>query len=229
MCEGLRWVLFDAVGTLIHPDPPAHEVYHAAGRQFGSQLDVGDVAARFHSALAVAQNCDGNLTRPQTSEFAELARWRRIVTGIFDDVPPPAISRLFQSLWLHFAEAAHWRLYDDVAPALKELSRQGRHVGIASNFDGRLPRIVSQLPGLALCERVFVSSQVGYIKPDPRFFLSVQEQLSAEPAEILIVGDDLQADIEGARAARWHAAWLQRDGQPAGQPCLRSLAELAAV
>src|ERR1700693_3322915 len=32
----IRAVAFDAVGTLIHPDPPAGEVYAAVGPRFGS-------------------------------------------------------------------------------------------------------------------------------------------------------------------------------------------------
>src|SRR5687767_6525522 len=116
MREGIGWILFDAVGTLIYPDPPVAEVYLAAGRKFGSQLAAEDVAARFRSALAAEFDSASDFTRPPTSEFAELARWRRIVSAIFDDVPSPHASRLFQTLWLHFAEPAHWRLYDDVAP-----------------------------------------------------------------------------------------------------------------
>ena len=229
MPAAIRWILFDAVGTLIHPDPPVADVYHAAGLKFGSQLGVEEIAVRFRSALGAELNSDGDLARPPTSEFAELARWRRIVSGVFDDVPQPSIGRLFQTLWRHFAEPGHWRLFDDVAAALHALSRQGRRLGIASNFDGRLPAIVSRLPSLAPCERTFVSSQIGFLKPDPRFFSAVAQSLDAEPSEILLVGDDLRSDVEGARAAGWQAAWLQREGPPPNQPHVRSLADLAAT
>ena len=35
---GVRAVFFDAVGTMIHPDPPAATVYARVGRRFGSRL-----------------------------------------------------------------------------------------------------------------------------------------------------------------------------------------------
>src|SRR5688572_974561 len=119
MIDGVRWVLFDAVGTLIYAAPPVDEVYQAAGRKFGSRLELSEVRERFRSALADEAEPGGGLSRPGTSEFAELARWRRIVAAVFSDVPAEAGGRLFQSLWLHFASPQSWRLFGDVEPTLR--------------------------------------------------------------------------------------------------------------
>ena len=76
----IRCVLFDAVGTLIYPDPPVAEVYHAAAREFGSRLTVHDLGPRFRTALQSEQT--GNpadpaaLNRPPTSEALERERWQ---------------------------------------------------------------------------------------------------------------------------------------------------------
>src|SRR5262245_59513218 len=116
MLRPVRWILFDAVGTLIFADPPVAEAYLTAGREFGSRLDAALVAARFRQALQgeTAQRAD--LHRAATSEAAEIARWRRIVASVLEDLPPDAVEQAFQSLWRHFAEPKHWRLFDDVAP-----------------------------------------------------------------------------------------------------------------
>src|SRR5437660_2707613 len=47
----VRAVFFDAVGTLLHPEPPAGAVYAVLGRRFGSRLDPGAVAGRFRTAF----------------------------------------------------------------------------------------------------------------------------------------------------------------------------------
>src|SRR5688572_14129451 len=112
MLDGIRWVLFDAVGTLIHPDPPVAEVYHSAGRRFGSRLAVEEIRLRFRAALAASQSEGG-----PTSESNERQRWRRIVGHVIHDVHDQADS-LFEKLWQHFAKPQHWRLYDDVAEAM---------------------------------------------------------------------------------------------------------------
>jgi FMN phosphatase YigB (HAD superfamily) len=112
---------------------------------------------------------------------------------------------------------------------LPALHARGYLLGIASNFDGRLHGIVRGLPDLAACERTFVSSEIGWTKPDPRFFAAVQERLAAQPHEILLVGDDWEADILGARAAGWQAAFLAREGAPKGHAALASLDELLGL
>jgi putative hydrolase of the HAD superfamily len=207
----VRWVLFDAVGTLMYADPPVTEVYRAAAQRFGSRLDDQQIGLRFRQALAAETGPADELSRAPTSEALELARWRRIVAAVFGDLPTADLDGLFESLWQHFAQPRHWRLYADVAPTLQRLGQAGWQLGIASNFDGRLLEIAAKMPELSVCERLFVSSQVGFSKPDPRFFSNIAEQLAVPPAHILLVGDDWIADCRGARAAGWQAIWLNRN------------------
>jgi putative hydrolase of the HAD superfamily len=219
MLHGIRWVLFDAVGTLIDADPPVAEVYHAAGQRFGSRRSVAEIGQRFRLALAAEQSN----SRP-TSESNERERWRQIVGHVMDDVPE-AGDAIFEHLWRHFAQPQHWRVYDDVPDTLTALARHGFQLGIASNFDRRLVEIASGHPRLAPCTSVFVSSDISYTKPDPRFFLGVEARLGVAPAEIALVGDDEVNDIQGAITAGWRAIRLNRD-EAASPGEIRTLAEL---
>ena len=47
----------------------------------------------------------------------------------------------------------------------------------------------------------FLSEEIGFMKPDVRFFQVAQRQLQAKPEEVLVVGDDYFVDIVGARSA----------------------------
>ena len=47
----VKAVFFDAVGTLIHPEPSAATVYHSVGMRHGSRLDHATVKARFRAAF----------------------------------------------------------------------------------------------------------------------------------------------------------------------------------
>jgi putative hydrolase of the HAD superfamily len=201
----VSWILFDAVGTLIYPDPPVAEVYQAAGRRFGSRLAESEIRSRFRQALAAEQ------TGGPTSEANERERWRRIVRRVIDDVTTQA-DALFEALWDHFAQPQHWRLYSDVPATLKVLQSRGIKLRIASNFDARLRQIVAGLPQLAPFDAIFVSSEIGYTKPDLRFFQAIEERLQTPGGSILLVGDDVAADIQGAMDAGWQVVRLQRDG-----------------
>ncbi|MEX2173456.1 MAG: HAD-IA family hydrolase [Pirellulaceae bacterium] len=220
-----RAIVFDAVGTLIHADPPVADVYHLAGWEFGSQLSRDDVSQRLRAAFA-ASEAGAGLERAATSEPLERERWRQLVRGVFADVPD-AGGPLFETLWRHFAQSEHWRLFHDVAFAINELAGRGVRLAIASNFDRRLHAIRQALAPLDRCERCFVSSEVGYPKPDRRFFSTIEQQLGLAADEILLVGDDRTNDILGARAAGWQAALLARKGSAAAEPAaMRSLSEL---
>lgn len=220
------WLLLDAVGTLIHPDRPVAEVYCAAGRRCGSVLSIEEIGRRFPIALNAESGMAGDRTPSAAGEAAEVERWRRIVRRVFDDVPDEQQPELFESLWNHFAQPQHWRLYPDVAPALVKLIAAGWRLGIASNFDGRLRAIVAGLPQLAVCELIFLSSEIGYSKPDPRFFTAVERQLAVPGSQIALVGDDWQNDIAAARTAGWRATWLCREIASRAEPHVRSLTEL---
>lgn len=216
----VTWILFDAVGTLMHADPPVAEAYHAAGQRHGSRLPVEAIGPRFRQALAVWN------ARPRhdTSQVGERERWRELICDIFDDVPD-AGGALFESLWEHFGNPRHWRLYDDVARALAELARRGFRLGIASNFDQRLRAIVASHPPLADCQALFISAELGYMKPDLRFFRAIESQLATAPASLLLVGDDLVNDHQGALAAGWQSMLLDREGE-LSNPAIRSLTDL---
>lgn len=55
------------------------------------------------------------------------------------------------------------------------------------------------------------SFQVSALKPDPRIFQRACEVLGVEPGDGLMVGDSLEADYHGARAAGMRALHLDRE------------------
>jgi len=214
--EEVRAVLLDAVGTLIAPDPPVREAYHAHGLRHGSRLSMEEVAGGFPAALAESGAPDGS-----TDEEFELARWRAIVRRVFDDVAD--IEPLFGELWAHFAAPTSWRLTDGAQELCAELLSDGYVVGVASNFDARLRGVLQErLPGALL----FISSELGWQKPQEPFFRAIETQLKLAPRELLLIGDDWENDVLGARRAGWQAIWLSDCAETADVPRVRSLREL---
>src|SRR5262245_60298795 len=132
MSVAASWVLFDAVGTLIYPDPPVAQAYCDAGRQFGCRLELDEIGRRFRQAFAAEIGPAGEFHRPVTSESLERVRWQRVVAAVFCELPALDQYRLFESLWNHFALPQHWQLFADVEPAIRRLKSVGLRLGIAS-------------------------------------------------------------------------------------------------
>ena len=228
MISGVRAVLFDAVGTLIRPEPAVAEVYWQAGQRVGSALRQDEIASRFRAAFATHFGSQPNVAAV-TNEAAERLRWQRVVADVFVDVPD-ADGKLFETLWQHFAQSQHWVVFDDVGDTWRGLAERGVEIGIASNFDERLRAICRGLDPLSRCERLFYSSRIGCAKPRREFFRAIERELGLEPHQLLLIGDDPENDFAGALNAGWHALLLDRNGggpsETSSETSVASLREL---
>jgi putative hydrolase of the HAD superfamily len=202
--DEVRVVYFDAVGTLLFPDPPVAEAYHAIGRRYGSRLTVEEVRRGFYAAFAAEERTDEFLGY-RTSDERELQRWRAIVAEALPDVTDA--ERCFQELYEHFAAPRNWRVAAEAVGVLTELRRRGLDVGLASNFDDRLRDIQAAKPELRGVVRLVISSLIGWRKPAPEFFECLLGW-GHDPNQVLLVGDDRVNDYDGARAAGLHAILL---------------------
>lgn len=202
----IRVVLFDAVGTLIHPEPAAGLVYARIGRRYGSQLAEAEIRERFKQAFAAEEEADRQ-NGWRTNEVREEARWRNIVTRVLDDIEDR--ETCFRELYAWFARPDAWRCAPEIDHLLRGLQDLGLMTGLASNFDGRLRQVLAGLPELRSVGQVFVSAELGWRKPGTSFFSTICDQLRVTAAEVLFVGDDRINDEEGARKAGMKALLLQ--------------------
>jgi putative hydrolase of the HAD superfamily len=208
-----RWIAFDAVGTVIYPTPPVGEVYYEAARRFGSQLDRDEISRRFKEAFRDSERSDAadDLTaRLATSESRERARWQEIVAAVIDDISDGATC--FAELFAHFSRAQAWSCYEEVPALLDWLREQGYRVAIASNFDSRLHSVCDGIDALRHVDMRVISSEIGWRKPSRAFFEALVAGTGCHPDEILMVGDDFENDIAGARRLGMAAVLLNRKG-----------------
>ncbi len=124
-------------------------------------------------------------------------------------------------------------LFPDVAEALAIVGRDRRLAVLSNADDAYLNPVVARIP--AHFEAV-VSSEGGQrYKPDRRLFEIALNELQADPAECLYVGDKQFEDVQGARGAGMSVVWINRRGDPlnpdlpAPDAEIRNLLELPAV
>lgn len=216
----VRWIAFDAVGTLIRAVPSVAGLYAEAARRFGSQLSEAEIGRRLR--IQFGRRTEAH----QTNEAAELQFWRDVVTTVLDDVQNP--EGCFQELFDLFAMPSVWQCFPDVAGTIEELTARGYEIAIASNFDGRLHHVADRLPPLASISTRVISSEVGWRKPSPQFYSALSDRCGCHPEELLLIGDDWEADFVGAQQAGLRAVFLDRKGEQArdSSNTVASLAEL---
>jgi len=225
---GIRAVVFDAVGTLLEPDPKPAVAYSEIGARHGSRLPLAVIASGFREAFDAQEQFD--IARLLvTDETREHARWRAIVGSVLHDVVDR--DACFQELWQHFACSTNWKLAPGVGQLLTNLREHQLKLAVASNFDGRLRSVLGGFPEGRLLHDIVISSEVGWRKPAPEFFAALCRRLECEPGEILFIGDSWANDYEGARQAGLQPLLLDPFGKHADEECRRieDLAELLGV
>ncbi len=222
----IRAIFFDAVGTLLHPEPDVGSVYTTIGGLHGSELERQEITLRFREAFRYQEELD-RTTGLRTSEARERHRWLEIVSYALYDLPGD--TACLADLWDHFARPDSWRC-DPNASDVLDILNGSYLLGIASNFDRRLRDVVCGHPELHAINTLVISSEVGWRKPARAFFDSVIAHAKLRADEILIVGDDLDNDIYGARNAGMSALLLDQTGTAAlhDSSVLRDLSNLPA-
>jgi len=227
-------VTFDAAGTLFEVAEPVGATYARVAAAHGIRLAAAEVERRFRAALAAAPPLAFPGASPVRLGDHERAWWYAVVRRAYGaSATSPHFDACFAELFDVYARAAAWRVFPDVPGSLHALRARGLRVGVVSNFDSRLVGLLEQLGLAPLVDRTVHSTRLGVAKPDPAIFHLALEALGVSAAEALHAGDEVVADVEGARAAGLRAVLVDRAGRPAALPPgvqrVRSVADLVAA
>jgi putative hydrolase of the HAD superfamily len=228
----IKAVFFDAAGTLIKPAIRVGESYAAIAAKHGKEVLASDIAERFRACFDLAPR----LAFPDASEhsLSDLERdwWRQLVARVFEPWTPfERFDEYFAELFAYFAQPGAWALYPEVPGALSALKERGVILGVISNFDSRLLGILDGLGAGPSFEQVFVSSRIGYAKPDRRIFHAALARHGLKPHDAIHVGDSPTNDAQGARNAGLRGVLVDRNNGKwsADQDRVTSLAEIVSL
>ena len=142
-------------------------------------------------------------------------RWNRIFERLGIQGNGPAFEQAF-----HQALDVTHEPVKGAAKLLEQLTAQGYSLYAASNGRQKQQETRLELAGLSCSLKgVFTSEAAGVNKPDRAFFDYVMKQLQRQhpdikPEQVLMIGDSLTADIQGAREYGMQALWFCRNGRP---------------
>ncbi|MFH2008342.1 MAG: HAD-IA family hydrolase [bacterium] len=225
--------LFDAGLTLIHPVSTVEKIYAQYAARSGIPLPrlVSEIRRHFRDLFGaerreMAEGRDGFVW----SDELDRQMWRRVCCSVAERIPglTDEPEQWFEQLYEHFGRAETWKLFEDASATLEGLRRAGLRVGVVSNWDSRLLGILDGLELTPLLDTAVVSGRDGTRKPGAQIFQLALERLGADPAAVIMVGDSVTDDVEGAARAGLTGVLIHRgqDPPPAGVPVIRSLREL---
>ncbi len=213
-------VTFDVGGTLIECRPSVGHIY-------------AEVAAR-HGYRNLSPSVLNRGFKAAWGAFREFQHsrdnWAALVDATFCGLVEPLPSQtFFPELFNRFSEPDAWHIYNDVIPALEALKSKGLKLGIISNWDERLRPLLRRLKLHRYFDSIVVSCESGACKPARELFEAACAGLGSASEQTLHVGDSLEMDLLGARAAGLQSLHLRRGAQRHAAWEIGSLLELDKI
>ena len=217
-------VFFDVDFTLIYPGPTFQgEGYERFCTQHGILVDPSRFASAVRAASSVLDD-----EQQHVYDADIFVRYTRRIIEVMGG-SGPRLDECARHIYDEWAACQHFFLYDDVAPALRDLAARGVKIGLISNSHRSLASFQQHFELEGLITTAVSSSEHGYLKPHPSIFEAALKLTGVEPAEAVMVGDSVPHDIEGARRVGMRGILVHRADTPADEvdvPVIRDLSEL---
>lgn len=217
MTPPITAVLFDLGDTLWHfPSMPPFEVIRGETVRRLSKLleswgeEVTD--ERFFLGRDIRQAVEEETSRAFHGDsidpgYPDLCR--RVAARLGLKLTPEQGEELWE-VWNLGGQFLGRTLFPGSLETLRWLKQRGFRLGSVTNRGYGGPRFQQEMRDLGLSELfevVAVSCHVGYMKPHPRIFEHALEAMGVTPEETAMVGDNVRADVEGAKALGMTAIW----------------------
>lgn len=117
---------------------------------------------------------------------------------------------IFEALRIRIPDSR--TLFADTLSTLMTLKQRGYILGVVTNRDYGGPLFREDLQAMGLLdyfeyEHMAISADLGIRKPHPDIFKHALDRLNVLPEEAAMVGDNLTADIAGAKRLKMFAVW----------------------
>ena len=110
------------------------------------------------------------------------------------------------------------RLYPDAKKALGLLRQKGFRIWLLSNAQRAFTAYELRLLEMEdLFDGIYLSSDYGCVKPDERFYRALLQDRDLDPGHCLMIGNDRQTDIAGARKAGMATLYMHTALTPSDQ------------
>ena len=208
----IKAVFFDAAGTLFKPVRNVGESYAIFAARYGVEIAPTELSQRFRICFGEAPHLAFPGADANSVAVLERDWWKTVVARVFEPCGRfEKFDQFFTELFAYFATPGAWSLYPEVVDTLEALQRRGLQLSVISNFDSRLVPILDGLGASAFFDHIFVSSRLGYAKPQRQIFHAALQTHGLQAHEALHVGDSEINDQRGASEAGLRGVLIDRD------------------
>jgi putative hydrolase of the HAD superfamily len=219
-------ILLDALGTLVSLEPPAPRLRNELAERFGLVVTEEQAASAIAAEIAYYRN-HLDEGRDPASLASLRGRCAEVLRSALPGAPEIEPDEMVQAL----LASLRFRAFPEVRRALHAARARGQRLAVVSNWDVSLHGVLRTLDLDKPLDAILTSAEVGARKPAPLMFVRALELVGADAAQAIHVGDSVEDDVAGARAAGIEPVLVCRDGaDPVPDvPTISSLSELSGL
>lgn len=213
-------VLFDLFNTLVMFEPSFLSPVTRDGKTWNTTArDVfsetkesleGMEFDDFYEPFAQSHREIMDLRKKDMREYPSRKRFEIFVERAGLEKNPATVNRLVHS---HMKSLQRAMVYPEHhTEILGRLARKGYTLAVVSNFD-HAPTAVGLLEKFGIAgffSQVVISEEVGWRKPHRKIFEFALEKLGEPAPAAVFIGDDPEADVEGAENCGIDSIWVKR-------------------
>lgn len=213
----LQNCIFDLYGTLvdIHTEEGKPALWEAMAEEFaalGAEYSPKDLQSRYETLV--------NLEQERMTQ--KLGGWpeihlERVFEALLTEKGAAYTDGLIHTIGRRFRQLSleYIGLYPGAKELLKALREKGMGVWLLSNAQSMFTSYELNTLGLTDCfDGLYLSSDYGVKKPDPRFFRALLDARDIDPETAIMIGNDGTCDIEGAKRVGLHTLYIRSNISP---------------
>ena len=150
-----------------------------------------------------------------TCQMSSYKWWTNLVIDTFKTVgvkDSKVTAKIAKDLYYYYSTGDAWELLPGADEALQKLRKFDVKMGVISNYDHRLYKVLTDMDLRKYFDFVLPSYVVGAEKPNPLIFQRALEDAGVSAKEAVHFGDNIEKDFIGARNAGLMAYLLETKG-----------------
>lgn len=211
--SSIRLITFDVTNTMIRVLGSVGRNYANVTAQYGGNVDASKIDAVFRNQYKLQMSRYPNFG--VKSGITPFKWWNNLVIECFKDAgyDGPSLTQIANHLYIHFASSKGWEIIPGTVDALDSLKSRGLRLGVISNFDNRLEKILHELSLAHYFDFIIDSATFGDAKPSRAVFDHALQIAQTEAVAALHVGDNEKNDYHGAINAGMNAVLLLEESK----------------
>lgn len=207
-------IFLDAMGTLFDLKTSVGEIYQDFAGKYGVEVNSKQIQQAFIKSFKSAPPLAFSPKELTIIKQQEFNWWKQVVETTFQQLTVRKkftdFDAFFSEVYFYFETIEPWYVFPDTIDSLRRWRDRGIELGVISNFDSRLIKVLNLLELDQFFTSTTISSIAGFAKPEANIFQIALAKHDITCKAALHIGDNPVEDYEGAIKAGLRSFWLNR-------------------